>query len=55
VKQGLTDFGAQTLDLAFEPLDGVHDLIMTFRNEDEGGLVCIGISYDLKRGNRPSS
>ncbi len=55
VEQGLTDFGVVEADVSFAPVDGMHDLVFVYRNEDGGGTVCIGIHYDVKHKNQPAS
>jgi len=48
VKQGLTTIGEVDVDLEFEPQASVHDLYLSYRNEDEEGLVCIGRFLNFK-------
>ena len=47
VEQGMVEMGAKELTLNFDPVNGVHDLHFVYRNEDEDGLVCIGIYFDF--------
>ncbi|MEM8488626.1 MAG: ThuA domain-containing protein [Bacteroidota bacterium] len=49
VAQGLTDFGEKDVSIAFPEIDGTQDLVFVYRNEDEDGLVCIGISFQFNR------
>jgi cytochrome c len=48
VEQGLVDFGPTEGTVAFDAIDGTHDLVFVYKNEAEDGLVCIGVSLEFK-------
>lgn len=52
VEQSLTDIGIQEVEISFDPLEERHDLIISYRNEDEEGTVCIGIMFDFTHKNQ---
>lgn len=49
VEQGLTTFGPQTATVDIPDLDGAQNLVFVYSNEDESGLVCVGLHVDLNR------
>lgn len=55
VAQGLTDFGLVESEIAFAPVEGLHDLVFVYRSVDEDGVVCVSVAFEFVHKGRMAS